>query len=170
MKRLRSCFSLVGGTILVAVALVAFAGPAAYVELAGRTASGQVIARREEISVRYSEWTRSLRLESRAPSAPNFWKNLYGYAIIAGLILPLALGVWAAGRYQRALFSASTPAAVALPALAAFAPVVCAVEPAICVAWGSPAAGVEVAVVAQPASAARASAQASSSEIIRRVI
>lgn len=65
MRRLRSCFSLASGVFLAALVLVVFAGPAAYVELAGKMASGVVIARREEIRVRYGDWTRSLRLEVR---------------------------------------------------------------------------------------------------------
>lgn len=65
MKRVRSCLSLIGGTILTVAVLISFAGPAAYVELAGKTVPGVVTARREEIHVRYSEWSRSLRLEVR---------------------------------------------------------------------------------------------------------
>lgn len=65
MKALRSCLSVVGVTIMIGLLLVVLAGPAVYVELAGQTAPGVVTARREEIRVRYSEWSRWLRLEVR---------------------------------------------------------------------------------------------------------
>lgn len=65
MRRLRSCFSLVVGIALTVLVLITFAGPAVYVELAGREATGVITARREEISVRASGWSRSLRLEAR---------------------------------------------------------------------------------------------------------
>ncbi len=63
MRRRRSCLSLVGSVVVGVLLVVVFAGPAVYVELSGATASGVVSARHEEIRMRYSGWTRSLRVE-----------------------------------------------------------------------------------------------------------
>lgn len=65
MKLFRSCLSVVGGVAIVGLLLAFVLGPAAYVELSGKTAPGVVTARHEDVRVRYSTWTRSQRLEVR---------------------------------------------------------------------------------------------------------
>jgi hypothetical protein len=63
MRKQRSAFSLAGLVVAAVLFLLVLFGPAVSVELAGAAAPGEVVARREEISVRYGLWSRALLLD-----------------------------------------------------------------------------------------------------------